>query len=368
MTIGATTGDHGYDRATAVKEFDESKIGVKGLVDSGATTIPPFFIHPPETLTNSTPSTRSTAPPASDLIPVVDLTGVDSDRRSRIVEQIRYASKEFGFFHVINHGVPSDVINRTIEAIRAFNEQPTEVKSQHYTREMGRGVSFSTNFDLFKSKAASWRDTIQMRLGPVPPDFEHIPEIFRREVLEWDQHVRRVGEVLMEILSEGLGVTPERLKELSCLEGRLMAAHYYPFCPQPDLTLGITPHTDPGVLTMLLQNHIGGLQVKYGDEWLEAKPVPDALVINIGDILQMISNDEYKSVEHRVLANPHRESRISIAIFLNPGKREDLYGPLPELTSPEKPALFQHFTLIECMKRFFTKELDGKSMVNFFRL
>ncbi|XP_043705798.1 1-aminocyclopropane-1-carboxylate oxidase homolog 1-like [Telopea speciosissima] len=365
MTIGATTGDHGYDRATAVKQFDESKIGVKGLVDAGATTIPPFFIHPPENLPNSIPST---ALPASDIIPVVDLTGVDSDRRSRIVEQIRDASREFGFFQVINHGVPSDVINRTIDAIQAFNEQPTEVKSQLYSREMGRGVTFSTNVDLFKSKAASWRDTIQMRLGPTHPDFEHIPDIFRREVLEWDHHSKRVGEVLMEILSEGLGVTPERLKELSCLEGRVMAAHYYPYCPQPDLTLGITSHTDPGVLTVLLQNHVGGLQVKYGDEWLEVKPVPDAIVINIGDILQIISNDEYKSVEHRVLANPHRESRISIAIFMNPGNREDLYGPLPELISPEKPALFRQFQLGEYMKKFFTKELDGKTMVNFFRL
>ncbi|XP_043705800.1 1-aminocyclopropane-1-carboxylate oxidase homolog 1-like isoform X1 [Telopea speciosissima] len=364
MSISATNGDQQYDRATAVRQFDESKIGVKGLVDSGATTIPPFFIHPPENLPNSN---SSTAPSASDLIPFVDLTGVDSDRRSLIVEQIRDASREFGFFQVINHGVPSDVINRTINSMKAFNEQPTEVKSQYYSRER-RGVTFSTNFDLYQSKAASWRDTVQMRLSPTRPDLELIPEIFRSEALEWDEHVRRVGEVLMEILSEGLGVKSEKLKELSCSEARVMVSHYYPYCPQPDLTLGITPHTDPGVLTMLLQNQIGGLQVKHGDEWLDVKPMPDAIVINIGDILQILSNDEYKSVEHRVLANPHREPRISIAIFLNPSKRENMYGPLPELTSREKPALFQQFRLEEFMKKFFTKELDSKSMINFFKL
>ncbi|XP_042505345.1 1-aminocyclopropane-1-carboxylate oxidase homolog 1-like [Macadamia integrifolia] len=367
MTIGASTttgSDQQYDRATAVKQFDESKIGVKGLVDSGVTTIPPFFIHPPENLSNSNSSTSS---PTSDLIPVVDLTGVDSDRRSLIVEQIRDASRDFGFFQIINHGVPSDVINRTIDAIKGFHEEPTEEKSKYYSRER-RGVAFSSNFDLFKSKAASWRDTVQMRLSPTHPDLELIPEIFRHEALEWDEHVKRVGEVLMEILSEGLGVKSEKLKELSCSEARVMVAHYYPYCPQPDLTLGITSHTDPGVLTLLLQNQIGGLQVKHGDEWLDVKPVPDAIVINVGDILQILSNDEYKSVEHRVLANPHKKSRVSIAIFFNPSKREDLYGPLPELISLEKPALFQQFTLEKFMKKFFTKELDSKSIINFFKL
>ncbi|KAJ4961492.1 hypothetical protein NE237_021402 [Protea cynaroides] len=364
MTIGAATGDQEYDRATAVKQFDESKIGVKGLVDSGATTIPPFFVHPPENLCNSTPSTTSSV---FDIVPVVDFTGVDSDRRSLIVEQIRNAAREFGFFQVINHGVPSDVINSTISAFKAFNEQSTEVKSQFYTREMDR-VSFSTNFDLYRSKAASWRDTIQMMLSPTLPDIEHIPAIFQREALGWNQEVRRLGEVLMEIMSEGLGLKPERLKELSCLEGRWMAAHYYPYCPQPDLTLGNTSHTDPGVLTVLVQNHMGGLQVKHGDEWLDVKPVSDAIVVNIGDILQMLSNNEYKSVEHRVLANPHREPRISIAIFLNPSRMDEFYGPLPELILPDKSAQFRQFTLTEYMGKYMTKKLDDDTLINFFRL
>ena len=82
---------------------------------------------------------------------------------------------------------------------------------------------------------------------------------------------------------------------------------------------------------------------------------------------QIISNEEYKSADHRVLANPSNEPRVSIAVFLNPGNREKLFGPLPELTSAEKPALYRDFTLTEFMTRFFKKELDGKSLTNFFR-
>jgi len=84
-------------------------------------------------------------------------------------------------------------------------------------------------------------------------------------------------------------------------------------------------------------------------------------------VSQIISNEEYKSADHRVLANPSNEPRVSIAVFLNPGHREKLFGPLPELISAEKPSLYRDFTLNEFMTRFFKKELDGKSLTNFFR-
>ena len=97
----------------------------------------------------------------------------------------------------------------------------------------------------------------------------------------------QVAELLMELLSEGLGLKSATFKEMTCLDARVMVGHYYPHCPQPDLTVGIASHTDPGVLTLLLQNSVVGLQVKHGDKWVDAKPVPGALVINIGDILQV---------------------------------------------------------------------------------
>ena len=71
------------------------------------------------------------------------------------------------------------------------------------------------------------------------------------------------------------------------MDGRVLVGHCYPYCPQPDLTVGITPHTDPGVITVLLQNHVAGLQVKHGDEWVNVKPVPGGLIINAGDFLQV---------------------------------------------------------------------------------
>lgn len=126
-----------------------------------------------------------------------------------------------------------------------------------------------------------------MTLGPKFPELEEVPEICRNELVVWNQHTKQLGELLMGLLCEGLGLNADKLKEMTFSEARTMAAHYYPYCPQPDLTVGIKSHTDPGVLTVLLQNQIGGLQVKNGEDWVDVKPVPGAIVINIGDILQV---------------------------------------------------------------------------------
>ncbi|XP_077230354.1 1-aminocyclopropane-1-carboxylate oxidase homolog 4-like [Tasmannia lanceolata] len=353
-----------YDRAKEVKEFDDSKMGVKGLVESGTKTIPRFFIHPPENLTGLK------SPPPTAGIPIIDLSGLNSHRRSEIVEQIREASSRWGFFQVFNHGISDSVLDEAISAVKAFHEQPLDVRARYYSREMGKGFSYNSNFDLFRSKAATWRDTLQMKTGPEPPELDHIPAICRRELCGWDQKAKWLAEVVMELLCEGLGVGPEKLKELTCLEGRTMVAHYYPECPQPDLTLGLGSHSDPDVLTVLLQDGVRGLQVKHGEEWVDVKPLPGGVVINIGDLLQIISNDEYKSAEHRVLANPSHDPRISIAIFFNPSIRGDFdfFGPLPELLSPEKPAIYRNFTVTEFMRKLFSRELGGNTLINDFKL
>lgn len=122
------------------------------------------------------------------------------------------------------------------------------------------------------------------------------------------------------------------------------------------------------MLTVLVQNEVPGLQVKVAEQWVDVEPVAGAIVINIGDILQIMSNDVYKSVEHRVLANPLNDARVSVAVFMNPGLRENLFGRLPELVSAENPALYRQFTLADYMTRFFSKELDGKTLTDYYSI
>ncbi|KAJ4837325.1 hypothetical protein Tsubulata_027210, partial [Turnera subulata] len=362
-----------YDRLKELKEFDATKMGVKGLVDAGITTIPRIFINKTEAQPSDHRNAIAAAGgEASVTVPVIDLSGVESssgDKRAAIVEQVSRASREFGFFQVVNHGVPLEALEGALAAIKAFHEQPAHVKAQFYHREYKPAVAFRSNLHLFLHKAANWRDTLQIRLGSQLPSIEEIPEICRLQVLEWDIQCRRVAELAMGLLCEGLGVEEGKLKEMTCLEGRVMVGHYYPHCPQPNLTSGTSSHTDPSVLTVLLQDHIGGLQVKYGgDQWVDVSPVTGAILINVGELLQIISNDAYKSVEHRVLANPSDEPRVSIAIFLNPNDREKLYGPLPELLASHNSAHYRQFTFTDFLGKFLAQELEGKPLSSYYKI
>ncbi|XP_038697214.1 1-aminocyclopropane-1-carboxylate oxidase homolog 1-like [Tripterygium wilfordii] len=312
-----------YDRLKDIKAFDESKAGVKGLVDSGISTIPPFFIHPPDSLSTIVPNSSN-----PNIIPTVDLSGVDSDKRPVLVQQVARACRELGFFQIVNHGIPLEVMENMIGAIKSFHEQPMEIKSRIYGRDINRSAQFSSNINLFHSKAASWRDTLLVRPSLSNFEPEEIPEICRNEVVEWDKEVKQVGEVLMGLLCEGLGLEKGKLKKMMFLEKRMTVCHYYPYCPQPDLTFGTVSHTDAAALTILLQDHIGGLQVKHNGEWVDVKPVPGTLVINVGDILQVLTYDEYRSVEHRVLANSYHEPRASVVVFFNTSNNDDLYASL----------------------------------------
>ncbi|GJZ99922.1 1-aminocyclopropane-1-carboxylate oxidase homolog 3-like protein [Tanacetum coccineum] len=358
--MASLTTEHNYDHLKEVTQFDQSKIGVKGLLDTGITTIPGFFHQPPENLPSPKPKNKPQL-----TIPVIDM----SQDRSKVVEDIRRSSSTLGFFQIVNHGVPQAIIDSVLNDTKKFYEQSTEYKMQFYNRDLEKGVMYSSNYDLYQTKAASWRDTIYIWMSPMEPNWDLVPEMCRAAIVDWDKAVVELGEELMSILCEGLGVKSDKLKELSCLEGRLSTLHYYPYCPQPDLTLGLTSHTDPCVLTLLVQNEVGGLlQIKCGEEWVDVEAIPGAIVINIGDLLQMMSNDEYKSVEHRVLANNFEGARISVSAVFNPSNREGLYGPFPELISLEKSAVYQEFVFEDFSRRFLSDEISGKSKIDFYKI
>ncbi|OMP12296.1 Oxoglutarate/iron-dependent dioxygenase [Corchorus olitorius] len=206
-------------------------------------------------------------------------------------------------------------MEETIQAVKSFHEQPDEVKAKYYDRELTSGVAYSSNIDLYRAKAATWHDYLQLWMAPEERagKLEDIPEIVRKEVVAWDVFATKLAEDVVELLCEGIGLKSTKFKELSCSGLKIIVGNYYPHCPQPDLTLGLAPHTDSGTITVLISNQISGLQVKHGQEWVDVKPLPGAIIINIADLLQIISNGEYNSVQHRVRANSCQEARISVA-------------------------------------------------------
>ncbi|KAF8401860.1 hypothetical protein HHK36_012807 [Tetracentron sinense] len=360
--------DTEYDRAKEVKAFDDTKAGVKGLVDAGVVKIPRFFIRPPEELPDKSNSNVSQLK-----VPVINLEGVDqkdSVRRKEIINEVRQASESWGFFQVVNHGIPITVLEEMIDGVRRFHEQDNEeVKKEFYSRDPMRKVKFHSNLDLFMSRPANWRDTLACSMAPDPPQPETLPSVCREILFEYTKRVVRLGETLLELISEGLGLKRDHLIAMECAKVCAIVSHYYPACPEPELTMGTETHSDPSFLTILLQDHVGGLQALHQHQWVNVDPISGVLVVNIGDLLQLISNDKLKSVAHRVPANRFGP-RISVACFFSTefDTSTRCYGPIKELLSDDNPPKYKETLVRDYFAASLSKGSSGDSLLAHFKL
>ncbi|KAL6344220.1 hypothetical protein AAG906_035445 [Vitis piasezkii] len=305
------------DWNSEIKDFDDTKLGVKGLVDAGVMKIPRIFIHP-----QHNPQDKLACEDSQFSIPIIDLQGVNSDviLRAKAIEKIQNACEKWGFFRMVNHGINKSDLEEMLAGIRRFHEQDAEVK------------------ELYSPPTVTWRDTLGLNMDSIPPEPETLPAVCRDIVVEHSKQVKHLGYTLLELLSEALGLEPNHFKNMEFAKQGFFLAQYYPSCPEPELTLGTKRHTDSNFLTIVLQDQVGGLQILHENHWMDVPPIPGALVINTGDVLQIVTNGRFKSVEHRVLAQ-HEGPRISVASFFNscfpPSSK--VYTPIKELLSEDNP-------------------------------
>ncbi|XP_043713552.1 protein DMR6-LIKE OXYGENASE 2-like [Telopea speciosissima] len=309
-------------------------------------------------------------------IPLIDLSLISSQSLedyfkdhsqaiSGVVEQIGGACKDWGFFQVINHGVSSDVRKRVEKVAKVFFDLPLEEKRKVRRDEVNPLGYYDTEHT---KNVRDWKEVFDFTvldptvipLSPEPDDqrvremnnqWPNYPPDLRDVFEEYCRAVEKLAFKLLELISLSLGLPPKRFNDFFKDHTSFIRLNHYPPCPSPHLALGVGRHKDGGALTVLTQDDVGGLEVKRktDGEWIRVKPIPDSYIINVGDIIQVWSNDRYESVEHRVVVNSERE-RFSIPFFFNPSHYV-MVKPLEELVDKEKqPAKYKEYN----WGKFFT--------------
>ncbi|HSG90897.1 MAG TPA: 2OG-Fe(II) oxygenase family protein [Pseudomonadales bacterium] len=310
-------------------------------------------------------------------IPVVDAQWLMAPGRVRAqaVRQIAAAAEDWGFFQLIGHGVPRVHRERLLRAQRGFFDLPMAHKlAVARSAANARGYNpgeFTKNrrdakeiFDFgHKPDPAAADDAEVNRVVDGWNQFPTGLAGFRETTWRWYGYCESLAFILLGAFAEGLGLPGETLERgFGAEHTSFLRLNDYP--PQDDPApadaadlpeqgrLGIHHHTDAGVLTLLIQEGMTALQVRRHGRWHLVEPEDDAFIVNIGDMMQVVSNDRFKAPEHRVLATPAGGHRQSAAFFFNPAY-DALIAPDPLLAGPA--ARYRPFTWGE----FRSRRADG---------
>ncbi|KAK6933467.1 Non-hem dioxygenase N-terminal domain [Dillenia turbinata] len=320
--------------------------GVKNLCENGITKVPKKYILPIPDRPSSENEDFSVVN-SNIRLPTIDFAQLQSSNRSEVMASLAKACEEYGFFQLINHGIASDVISHMSDASKRFFELPYEERSKYMSNDMFSPVRYGTSFNQNKDGVFCWRDFLKLSCNPpeeMRPYWPASPVDLRQAAETYSKQAKFLYLMLVEAILESLGLVNnvEGENYLDEFEdgSQLMVVNHYPPCPEPDLTLGIPPHSDYGFLTLLHQvDDVKGLQIQYQGKWVTVEPLANSLVVNVGDHLEIFSNGKYKSVLHRVRVNPSRP-RTSIA-SLHSVSHNRVIRPSPQLINEANPRRYR---------------------------
>ncbi|KAL5571194.1 hypothetical protein UlMin_020791 [Ulmus minor] len=293
--------------------------------------------------------------------PVISLEKVNGEERKTILEQIKDACENWGFFELVNHGIPHELLD-TVE--RMTKEHYRKCMEQRF-----KELVASKGLDAVQAEVndMDWESTFHLRHLPAS-NISELPDLddeYRKVMKEFAQKLEKLAEELLDLLCENLGLEKGYLKKAfygSKGPNFGTKVSNYPPCPKPDLIKGLRAHTDAGGIILLFQDDkVSGLQLLKDGQWIDVPPMRHSIVINLGDQLEVITNGKYKSVLHRVIAQTDG-TRMSIASFYNPGSDAVIY-PAPNLVekeAEEKNQVYPKFVFEDYMKLYTAVKFQAK--------
>jgi isopenicillin N synthase-like dioxygenase len=278
-------------------------------------------------------------------IPVVDLAEFSGtpQQKAAFVSALGKAYEDVGFVAVKNHGIPAKTIEGLYANTRAFFSEPQEVKSKYEIPGLA-GQRGYTSFGKEHAKGSTdpvrseYPDNVQVK---ELPDFN---PLFVQAYRSFEQS----GTKLLQAIAIFLGLD-EHYFDPFVHNGNsiLRAIHYPPIKQEPKSAIRAEQHEDINLITLLVGASADGLEIlSKQNEWVPVTSLPDQIVVNVGDMLQRLTNNRLKSTTHRVV-NPPRElwgtSRFSIPFFLHPKSSMSL-ACLPSCVDNQHPKAYGDIT------------------------
>ncbi|KAK6162667.1 hypothetical protein DH2020_002508 [Rehmannia glutinosa] len=276
------------------------------LSQMGINSVPERYILP----IPQRPNLNEKPPCSTKALPVIDLSSLGNPfLRSRVIEEVHVACKELGFFQVINHGIPISFTNEALDVAAEFFNMPNETKMCLASSDVREPVRYGTSLNHINDKVQYWRDFIKHYSHPIstwinlwPSD----PPSYKTKMGNYAKAVHELHKKLMEVVFESLGLRPDYLQE--------------------DIEHG--------------SQVMAGLEIMDGNgKWQSVPVIKEALIVQLGDQMEVLSNGRYKSVVHRAILNSVKK-RLSIA-SLHSLAIDKKVIPAPELVDKQHPLSYK---------------------------
>ncbi|KAK2991073.1 hypothetical protein RJ640_010075 [Escallonia rubra] len=299
---------------------------------------------PPRYIVKDSPfgSIDSSLPSAP--VPVIDIGLLSSASSNEELEKLKSALSSWGCFQAIGHGISDSHLDKVREVAKQFFERPIEEKKK-YSRAATQGEGYGGDLIVSDKQILDWSDRLALKV--LPEDERRLdlwpenPDNFREILTEYAVKIKSIIDLLFKSIAKSLNLEDNTfLSQFGDRQVLIARVNFYPRCPRPDQVLGLKPHSDKSGITVLLQDkEVEGLHVLKDHQWFKVSIIPHALVVNVGDQMEIMSNGIIKSPVHRAVTNPNW-LRISVAVSNEPEPEKEI-GPADGLIDEQRPRLYR---------------------------
>ncbi|CAL4892018.1 unnamed protein product [Urochloa decumbens] len=312
------------------------------------TSVPSCFVLPSRHLKPATSAAVS--------LPIIDLS-CSHDEVSRAILD---AGKDFGFFQVVNHGVSEQAMQDMKAVCKEFFQLPMAEKADMYSEDAKRANRLFSGTVFKTGNVRCWRDCLSLScsfpVGDSAKEWPDKPHRLREVIGKFTVLTRGLGMEILRLLCEGMGLGHDYFEGDISGGNVILHVNHYPPCPDPSLTLGLHPHCDRTIITLLLPSMVPGLEVAYKGDWIKVEALPNAFVVNFGSQMEVVTNGLLKSIEHRVTTNS-AAVRMTVVTFIRP-TADCVVGPAENFVSEDNPPRYPTIAFRE-FERIYEENLKN---------